>query len=53
MVPAARRLEISVRQLYDVVDQGRIEARWVLDPLRRIQVAVDDGTAERLSAAAG
>jgi len=40
MVPAARRLEISVRQLYDAVDQGRIAARWVTDPLLRLEVAI-------------
>lgn len=53
VVPAARRLGISVRQLYAAVDEGRIDARWVCDPLRRIEVAVDDGSARRLSAATG
>jgi len=53
MVPAARRLGISVRELYAAVDQGRIEARSVRDPLLWIEVAVDDGTSERLSVRAG
>jgi len=42
MVPAARRLVISVRELYGAVDQGRVEARWVSDPLLRLEVAVGE-----------
>jgi len=53
MVPGARRLGVSVRELYAAVDQGRIDARWVRDPLLRIEVAVDDGSVERLTARAG
>ena len=54
MVPAARRLGISVRQLYDAVDQGRIDARWAgAAGRRRVEVAVDDESAQRLTAPAG
>ncbi len=53
MVPGARRLGVSVRELYDAVDQGRIDARWVRDPLLRVEVAIDDGSMERLTAEAG
>ncbi len=53
MVPAARRLGISVRQLYDAVDQFRIDARWVREPLLHLEVAVDANSVERLSTPAG
>ena len=54
VVPAARRLRISVRQLYDAVDQGRIDARWAgAAGRRRVEVAVDDESAQRLTAPAG
>ncbi len=53
MVPGARRLGVSVRELYDAVDQGRIDARCVRDPLLRVEVAVDDGSVKRLTARAG
>ena len=53
LVPAARRLGISVRQLYDAIDQFRIDACWVREPLLHLEVAVDDGSVERLTARAG
>ncbi len=53
MVPGAHRLGVSVRELYDAVDQFRIDARWVREPLLHLEVAVDDGSAERLTARAG
>jgi len=53
LVPAARRLGISVRQLYDAIDQFRIDVRWVREPLLHLEVAVEDGSVERLAARAG
>ncbi len=46
-VPAARRLGISVRQLYAAIEEGRIDGRWV-HPGLQVEVAVDDDTARRL-----
>lgn len=52
LVPASRRLGVSVRELYAAVDERRIDARWVRDPWLRIEVAVDGRSVERLNAPA-
>ncbi len=54
VAPAAYRVGISVRAMYDAVDQGLIQARWVGEANgRRLEVAVDDESVRRLSAPGG
>ena len=53
MVPAARRLGIPVRAVYDAVDQGVLQARWAgSGAWSHLEVALDVDALRRLSARA-
>lgn len=54
IAPAAHRVGISIRAMYDAVDQGLIQARWAGEANgRRLEVAVDDESVRRLSTPGG
>ena len=53
MVPAARRLGIPVRAVYDAVDEGVLQVRWAgTGAGRHREVALDVEAVRRLSARA-
>lgn len=54
VAPAAHRVGISIKAMYDAIDHGLIQARWAGEaPGRRLEVAVDDGSVRRLTAPGG